>query len=94
MSSAPPQPRPGLVARLLAGLVRIYQLVPKGMPRCRFMPSCSSYTRQALYTHGALRGLWLALRRVGRCHPFNPGGLDPVPPADASRHRHCEGASA
>jgi uncharacterized protein len=51
-------------------------------PRCRFHPSCSSYAVQALRGHGPLRGTVLAGRRVGRCHPWNPGGLDPVPETD------------
>jgi uncharacterized protein len=49
-------------------------------PRCRFMPTCSTYAVQAVVAHGAIRGGWLAIRRVGRCHPWNPGGVDPVPP--------------
>jgi uncharacterized protein len=49
-------------------------------PRCRFYPSCSSYAVEAITVHGALRGSYLALRRLLRCHPWNPGGLDPVPP--------------
>jgi uncharacterized protein len=48
-------------------------------PRCRFAPSCSEYALAALAEHGAARGLWLAVKRIARCHPFNPGGYDPVP---------------
>lgn len=68
--------------RLLIGLIRAYQylLSPWLGNQCRFSPTCSEYARQAVLTHGALRGTWLALRRVGRCHPWHPGGHDPVPP--------------
>lgn len=48
---------------------------------CRFHPSCSAYAQEALALHGLVRGSWLAVRRLGRCHPWNPGGFDPVPPA-------------
>jgi uncharacterized protein len=58
-------------------------------PRCRFAPSCSEYALTALAEHGAARGLWLAVKRIARCHPFNPGGYDPVPvrvhPAEPAR---------
>ncbi|MEM6989769.1 MAG: membrane protein insertion efficiency factor YidD [Myxococcota bacterium] len=69
--------------RLFVALVRGYQLIvsPWLGPRCRFYPSCSCYAIEALQGHGTLRGLWLTVRRLGRCHPFNPGGHDPVPPA-------------
>lgn len=49
-------------------------------PRCRFHPSCSTFAVRAVHQHGALRGSWLAIRRLGRCHPWNPGGVDHVPP--------------
>ena len=48
-------------------------------PSCRFTPSCSQYGVEAIQKHGALKGGWLTVKRVGRCHPFNPGGYDPVP---------------
>lgn len=71
----------GIPARVLMALVRAYRLIPKGpAPRCRFHPTCSAYALEALRRHGAPRGTWLAVRRVARCHPFNAGGLDPVPP--------------
>jgi uncharacterized protein len=71
------------VAWLLTKLIRGYQLVlsPLLGPRCRFYPSCSSYAVQALATHGAVKGTWLAGHRLLHCHPWNPGGVDHVPPA-------------
>jgi putative membrane protein insertion efficiency factor len=70
------------LASVLALPVRLYRLLlsPLLGQRCRFAPSCSRYALDALEQHGALRGSWLAVRRVGRCHPWNPGGHDPVPP--------------
>ncbi|WP_222948286.1 membrane protein insertion efficiency factor YidD [Thauera sedimentorum] len=70
------------VRSLLRGLIRGYQLFisPLLGPRCRFYPTCSHYAIEALDTHGVLKGSWLALRRILRCHPWNPGGFDPVPP--------------
>jgi uncharacterized protein len=72
-----------VIARVLVLPIRLYQLLisPLLGPRCRFYPSCSAYAVEALQRHGAVRGSWLALRRLGRCHPWNPGGPDPVPPA-------------
>ncbi|TVM06106.1 MAG: membrane protein insertion efficiency factor YidD [Halomonas sp.] len=66
---------------LLVGLIRLYQLVisPLLGPRCRFWPSCSSYSIEALQVHGPLKGGWMAIRRILKCHPGNPGGMDPVP---------------
>ena len=62
-------------------LVRFYQYAISPMlgRNCRFDPSCSEYAVEALRRHGAFKGLWLAIRRVGRCHPWHPGGYDPVP---------------
>lgn len=71
--------------RLLVWLLRGYQLALSPMlgQNCRFYPSCSHYAIEAINTHGAARGSWLAARRVCRCHPWNEGGFDPVPPSHA-----------
>ena len=67
--------------RLLLWIIRAYQLgiSPLLGPRCRYYPSCSCYTHAAIQRHGALAGVWLGLLRILRCHPFAPGGYDPVP---------------
>jgi hypothetical protein len=72
-----------LARSALAALVRAYQLAisPLLPPACRFYPSCSQYALIAIREHGALRGSWLALARLARCHPWNPGGVDFVPDA-------------
>jgi len=85
VAAAAPAPvaarRPGPAVRVLVWLVRIWQaaLSPLFGSSCRFHPSCSAYAVEALERHGARRGVGLAARRLGRCHPFHPGGLDPVP---------------
>lgn len=62
-------------------IIRFYQrfISPLLPPSCRFTPSCSHYGYEAIQKHGFMRGGWLAIKRIGRCHPFNPGGYDPVP---------------
>ncbi|RMF33655.1 MAG: membrane protein insertion efficiency factor YidD [Chloroflexi bacterium] len=67
--------------RVALFFIRLYQrtisrLLP---PTCRFYPSCSEYTYQAIDKYGLLKGGWLGVKRISRCHPFNPGGYDPVP---------------
>ena len=66
---------------ILLALIRAYQYTLRPMlgSNCRFYPSCSDYAREAIEKHGALRGLVLAVKRVGKCHPYHPGGFDPVP---------------
>lgn len=67
--------------QLLILVVRGYQVVlsPHLPASCRYYPTCSHYAIEALGKHGALRGGWLAVKRIARCHPFRPGGFDPVP---------------
>ena len=71
----------GVAARALLFLIEVYRcaLAPLLGGHCRFVPSCSVYAQEAIRRHGAARGLRLALARLLRCHPFRPGGLDPVP---------------
>lgn len=67
--------------RLLLWLIRFYQrsISPSLPPACRFTPTCSAYAYEAIARHGACKGLYLAIRRILKCHPFHPGGYDPVP---------------
>lgn len=72
--------RRGPVAWLLLALIRVYRVTALArQPRCRFHPTCSTYAAEAIGRHGALHGGWLAVKRIGRCHPWNPGGVDHVP---------------
>ena len=95
----PPAPtvdeRPGPVAWALTMAVRGYQLVvsPWFGPRCRFYPSCSAYAVTALERYGVLRGSWMAARRLGRCHPWTPGGVDHVPLRDPDTGRPIPGTT-
>jgi putative membrane protein insertion efficiency factor len=71
---------------LLIALIRVYRLLisPLFPPSCRFQPTCSQYALDAVERFGAIRGSWMAIKRILRCHPFHPGGYDPVP----RRHDH------
>jgi len=77
------------LARLFALPVRAYRLVlsPWVGHSCRFQPTCSAYALEALEAHGAVRGLWLTARRIGRCHPWGGSGYDPVPDVPPARPR-------
>ena len=83
----------GVIGRLLIALLRFYKrfISPLLGPRCRFVPSCSEYSMDAIRLHGPLRGCWLTLRRLGRCHPLHPGGFDPVPDKAHSPSCRCTG---
>ena len=82
-------PRSFHPARIAVGAVRLYQLVlsPLMPPNCRHLPTCSQYAIEALGEHGILRGGWLAVRRIARCHPFGTSGFDPVPLRGNRRRR-------
>jgi uncharacterized protein len=71
---------------LILWLIKGYRrfISPLFPPTCRFQPTCSSYAIEAIANYGTIKGSWLALNRIFRCHPFHPGGYDPVPPIDHS----------
>ncbi len=83
MTSEPDRKSDGMSVAgwLLIGLLTGYRrfISPLLGPKCRFYPSCSAYALEAVQLHGAMRGSWLALRRLSKCHPFHAGGIDPVP---------------
>lgn len=85
-----------MIVRLLLALIRLYQLTlsPLLGPVCRFEPSCSRYAMACLRDHGLLRGSWLSVVRLGKCHPFHPGGFDPPPPRLPSSERPGSSAVA
>ncbi|ELQ6135342.1 membrane protein insertion efficiency factor YidD [Cronobacter dublinensis] len=77
-------------SRLLIALIRVYQrfISPLLGPHCRFHPTCSQYGIEALRRFGVLKGSWLTVKRVLKCHPLNPGGDDPVPPGPFDTREH------
>ena len=79
------------LAWFFVGLVRFYQLVisPLLGPRCRFQPTCSSYALEAITLHGGIKGGWLALKRIAKCHPWGGFGYDPVPKGTSKAANHC-----
>ncbi len=85
-----------LVGGALRGLIRAYQLLiaPVLGPRCRHLPGCSEYASEAIRLHGPVRGGWMGLCRIGRCHPWGTSGYDPVPGSDARARQTSHGAGA
>lgn len=76
--------------KILIGIIRIYQygISPYLPPHCRYTPTCSAYAVDAISQFGILRGGWLALKRIGRCHPWHEGGYDPLPGNGVEQHQH------
>ncbi|MFB5197358.1 membrane protein insertion efficiency factor YidD [Neobacillus sp. KR4-4] len=74
-----------MVKNFFLAIIRFYQVAisPLKPPTCRFYPTCSHYGVEAIQRFGALKGGWLTLKRISKCHPFHPGGLDPVPEKDS-----------
>ena len=82
-------------ARMSLGAVRVYQKLvsPLFGNNCRYYPTCSHYTYEAIEIHGAVRGSWLGIKRIGRCHPFHEGGIDPVPGSPDSQPQTAKGST-
>lgn len=80
------------IAIIFIKLIRFYQLAisPLIGPRCRFTPTCSQYGLEAIKTHGAIKGGWLTVKRILKCHPWGSSGYDPVPPKHNHHHNHRE----
>jgi putative membrane protein insertion efficiency factor len=84
-----------MLSRLMIALITAYRwtIGPMLGNRCRFYPSCSQYSLEAIQQHGALRGAWLTILRLLRCHPWHPGGYDPVPASSATTPCNCHHSS-
>jgi putative membrane protein insertion efficiency factor len=82
--------------RVSLGLVRTYQKLVSPLlgDNCRYHPTCSHYTYEAIEIHGAAKGSWLGIKRIGRCHPFHEGGIDPVPGSPDSQPHTVKGSSS
>ena len=69
-----------MIKKVFVKLIEVYQFFSKFKPKvCRFYPTCSQYTKEAIIKYGVIKGLWLGVKRISKCHPLNPGGYDPVP---------------
>lgn len=81
-----------IARKIMKAPIRFYRkfISPLKPPTCRFYPSCSQYALQAIDEYGALQGGWMAVKRIARCHPFHPGGFDPVPPNPRRRREASE----
>ena len=69
-----------MIKKIILFMIKCYQKISSlTPPRCRFYPTCSEYTKQAILKHGLIKGSWLGIKRIAKCHPLNEGGYDPVP---------------
>lgn len=75
---------------ILISIIKFYRnyISPMTPPTCRFYPTCSQYGMEAIDTHGAIKGSYLTIKRILKCHPFHPGGIDPVPPKECNHNPH------